>query len=85
MPDIRNTWVNETMNLEECRVKCLNDCSCVAFSNWDIQGEGKGCRIWHRDLMDIRQMSESGQKFYVRIPALELGRHRKVLLLVLLL
>ncbi|GMN36845.1 hypothetical protein TIFTF001_042520 [Ficus carica] len=74
MPDIRNTWVNESMNLKECRVKCLNDCTCVAYSNCDIRGEGKGCRIWHGDLMDIRQISESGQELYIRIPALELGK-----------
>ncbi|GMN73371.1 hypothetical protein TIFTF001_053019 [Ficus carica] len=73
MPDTRNSWFNDSMNLEECRIKCLNNCSCVAYSNRDIRGEGKGCRIWFGDLMDIRQISGNGQELYIRIPPLELG------------
>ncbi|GMN26691.1 hypothetical protein TIFTF001_049311, partial [Ficus carica] len=77
MPDTRNSSVNESMNLKECRVKCLSDCSCVAYSNCDIRGEGKGCRIWYGDLMDIRQISASEQELYIRIPALELENRRR--------
>ncbi|GMN72652.1 hypothetical protein TIFTF001_056030 [Ficus carica] len=74
MPDTRNTWFNDGMNLKECRVKCLNNCSCVAYSNRDIRGEGKGCRIWFGNLMDIRQIPANGQILYIRLPASELGR-----------
>ncbi|GMN66854.1 hypothetical protein TIFTF001_035915 [Ficus carica] len=73
MPDTRNTWFNDGMNLQECRVKCLNNCSCVAYSNRNISGEGKGCWIWFGNLMDIRQVPDNGQKLYIRLPASELA------------
>ncbi|GMN66396.1 hypothetical protein TIFTF001_035463 [Ficus carica] len=65
IPDNRNALFNDSMNPMECRIICLNDCSCVAYSNGDISGEGKGCRIWYGDLMDIRQISEGGQELYI--------------------
>ncbi|WRX29328.1 Serine-threonine/tyrosine-protein kinase [Theobroma cacao] len=30
------------MNLEECRAKCLQNCSCMAYTNLDIRGGGEG-------------------------------------------
>ncbi|GMN31952.1 hypothetical protein TIFTF001_046561 [Ficus carica] len=73
MPDTEKTWFNDSMKLKECRVQCLNNCSCVAYSNRDIRGEGKGCRIWFNELIDIKQISGSKQVLYVRLPASELG------------
>ncbi|XP_024021187.1 G-type lectin S-receptor-like serine/threonine-protein kinase At4g27290 isoform X2 [Morus notabilis] len=74
MPDTRNTWFNDGINLKECRAKCLSNCSCSAYSNRDIKGYGKGCRIWFGGLMDMREISDSEQPLYVRIPASELAR-----------
>ncbi|XP_024021183.1 G-type lectin S-receptor-like serine/threonine-protein kinase At4g27290 [Morus notabilis] len=74
MPDSRNTWFNDSMNLKECRVKCLSNCSCAAYSNLDIRGHGKGCCIWFDGLMDISQIAGSEQELYIRIPASELGQ-----------
>ncbi|GMN64459.1 hypothetical protein TIFTF001_033531 [Ficus carica] len=73
MPDTAETWFNDSMNLKECRVKCLSNCSCVAYSNLDIRGEGKGCRIWFNELIDIKQISGSKQVLHIRLPASELG------------
>ncbi|KAG6689470.1 hypothetical protein I3842_11G177000 [Carya illinoinensis] len=75
LPETTNSWVNESMNLEECRTKCLNNCSCMAYTNSNIRGGGSGCALWYGDLIDIRQVSLGGQNLYVRMPASELGRN----------
>uniref|UniRef100_A0A2N9IZ71 non-specific serine/threonine protein kinase n=1 Tax=Fagus sylvatica TaxID=28930 RepID=A0A2N9IZ71_FAGSY len=78
LPDTTNSWLNRSMNLEECKVKCLNDCNCTAYSNSDIRGEGSGCAIWYGDLIDIRQISNgydaNGQDIYIRMHTLDLEK-----------
>uniref|UniRef100_A0A2N9J533 Bulb-type lectin domain-containing protein n=1 Tax=Fagus sylvatica TaxID=28930 RepID=A0A2N9J533_FAGSY len=59
--DTMHSWVNGSMKLEECRVKCLNNCSCMAYANSNISEGGSGCAIWYEDLIDIRQISTNGQ------------------------
>ncbi|KAM4102974.1 hypothetical protein ACJW30_06G043800 [Castanea mollissima] len=72
LPDTTYTWVNQSMNLEECRVKCLNNCSCVAYSNSDIRDVGSGCVTWHGDLIDIKPTAANyTQDVYIRMPASE--------------
>jgi hypothetical protein len=71
--DTTNSWVNESMNLKECRIKCLGNFSCMAYTNSDIRGGGSGCAIWYGNLFDIRQISAGGQDLYIRMPASELG------------
>ena len=41
VPDTTYTWLDENINLEECRLKCFNNCSCMAFANSDIRGGGR--------------------------------------------
>ncbi|PON81457.1 Mitogen-activated protein kinase kinase kinase [Trema orientale] len=74
LPDTTNSWVNKDMNLKECRAKCLSNCSCMAYSNTDIRGQGSGCAIWFDQLMDIRQIQGVGQDLYIRMPDSELGK-----------
>ncbi|XP_062109353.1 G-type lectin S-receptor-like serine/threonine-protein kinase At4g27290 isoform X1 [Humulus lupulus] len=76
LPDAQNTWVNKSMNLRECRAKCLSNCSCTAYTNSDIRGEGSGCVVWFGDLYDIRQFPSGGQDLYVRILASEIEKSR---------
>ncbi|KAF4348504.1 hypothetical protein F8388_000758 [Cannabis sativa] len=73
LPDAQHTWVNKSMNLRECRAKCLSNCSCMAYTNSDIRGEGSGCVVWFGDLFDIRQFSSGGQDIYIRLSASEIG------------
>ncbi|CAK9317641.1 unnamed protein product [Citrullus colocynthis] len=73
LPDTKQSWVNESMGLNECRDKCLRNCSCVAFANTDIRGSGSGCAIWFGDLVDIKVVRKGGQDLYVRMLASELG------------
>ncbi|CAN1281426.1 G-type lectin S-receptor-like serine/threonine-protein kinase At4g27290 [Linum perenne] len=72
LPDATNSWVNKSMSLEECRVKCLENCSCMAYTSTDIRGAGSGCSIWYGDLIDMKQFRGSGQDIYIRMPASEL-------------
>ena len=73
LPDTTNSWVNKSMSLKECRDKCLNNCSCMAYTNSDIRGEGSGCALWFGDLVDIRQFPAGGQELYIRMSASEIG------------
>ncbi|CAN6558005.1 unnamed protein product [Malus baccata var. baccata] len=73
LPETTHSWVNKSINLKECRAKCLNNCSCMAYTSSDIRG-GTGCAIWYGDLIDIRQFPASGQDLYIRMPASELGK-----------
>ncbi|XP_039173506.1 G-type lectin S-receptor-like serine/threonine-protein kinase At4g27290 [Eucalyptus grandis] len=74
LPDTRQSWFNVSMNLQECEQTCLRNCSCTAYSNLDIRGQGSGCLLWFGDLMDIRQFNENGQDIYVRMAASEVGQ-----------
>ncbi|WJX73453.1 hypothetical protein P8452_57232 [Trifolium repens] len=71
-PDTTYSWLDQTIGLKECRVKCLNNCSCMAYANSDVRGEGSGCALWFGDLIDIRQFAAGGQDLYVRMDSSEL-------------
>ncbi|KAL5730628.1 hypothetical protein ACHQM5_003429 [Ranunculus cassubicifolius] len=74
LPDTTiGSWLNTSMNLEECRVKCTSECSCMAYANSDIRDGGSGCILWFSDLVDMRKLSSVGHDFYVRMAASELG------------
>nr|TKS08453.1 hypothetical protein D5086_0000103020 [Populus alba] len=70
LPDATNSWVNKTMNLKECRSKCLQNCSCMAYTAKNIK-ERSGCAIWFGDLIDIKQFAAAGQEIYIRMNASE--------------
>jgi hypothetical protein len=74
VPDCTHTWVDQTITLHECRVKCLNNCSCMAYTNTNISGEGSGCVIWFGDLIDIRKFDDDGQDLYIRMDASEFSK-----------
>ncbi|KAH9651188.1 G-type lectin S-receptor-like serine/threonine-protein kinase [Citrus sinensis] len=73
LPDSTSSWVSKSMNLNECREKCLDNSSCMAYTNSDIRGEGSGCAMWFGDLIDIRYFQDGGQDLYIRMSASELG------------
>ncbi|XP_016468673.1 G-type lectin S-receptor-like serine/threonine-protein kinase At4g27290 isoform X2 [Nicotiana tabacum] len=74
LPDTRNSWFSETMTLDECRAVCLRNCSCMGYTNLDIRNGGSGCLLWIDELVDIRQLSQSGQDIYIRMSASDIGR-----------
>ncbi|KAK0602917.1 hypothetical protein LWI29_038228 [Acer saccharum] len=79
LPDATNSSVNKSMNLEQCRVKCLENTSCMAYSNLDIRGGGSGCAMWFGDLIDIKQLSNDVQDLFIRMSASELGIYLNIL------
>ncbi|RDX79840.1 Receptor-like serine/threonine-protein kinase SD1-8, partial [Mucuna pruriens] len=76
-PDTKRSWVNASMTLEECRNTCWKNCSCTAYANSDIRGEGSGCAIWFGDLLDIRLIPNAGQDLYIRLPVSETAQENQ--------
>ncbi|KAJ7948531.1 receptor kinase 2 [Quillaja saponaria] len=72
VPDTENSWLNKSMTLENCREKCLNNCSCMAYTNPDISGGGSGCVMWFGNLNEIRVQQDGWMDLYIRVPASEL-------------
>ncbi|KAL5698212.1 hypothetical protein ACHQM5_029281 [Ranunculus cassubicifolius] len=68
-PDTSGSLIDTRMSLEECRVNCSRNCSCMAYANLDIRGGGSGCIMWFTDLVDIKQLSNDGQELYIRMAA----------------
>ncbi|GLT56121.1 hypothetical protein SLA2020_291920 [Shorea laevis] len=73
LPDTAHSWVNKSMDLNQCRAKCLVNCSCMAYSTLDIK-EASGCAIWFGDLIDLRQAQSTGQDLYIRMSAVDSDR-----------
>ncbi|GAU37497.1 hypothetical protein TSUD_275490 [Trifolium subterraneum] len=83
LPDTTNSWINVNMTIDDCKVKCLQNCSCTAYSSLVPNEERKGCSIWFNDLKDLR-LSQSGRDLYVRIDASEIDdKHRRTKLIIL--
>nr|GME00303.1 G-type lectin S-receptor-like serine/threonine-protein kinase At4g27290 [Ipomoea batatas] len=72
LPDTKHSWFNKTMNLKECEVTCLKNCSCTAYSSLDIRNGGSGCLLWFNDLIGIRVLSLNGQDIYIRLDSSEI-------------
>ncbi|KAK2408443.1 G-type lectin S-receptor serine/threonine-protein kinase [Trifolium repens] len=66
VPDTKISWTNRSMTLEKCKTKCWENCSCTAYANSNIIEDGSGCILWFGDLLDLRQLPDSGQDLYVR-------------------
>ncbi|XP_076884143.1 receptor-like serine/threonine-protein kinase SD1-8 isoform X1 [Bidens hawaiensis] len=76
LPESSKGVVDQTLSLSQCGEICRRNCSCVAYANSNISGNGSGCVIWAVDLLDMRQYadSEGGQDLYVRAAASDLDR-----------
>ncbi|KAF0909147.1 hypothetical protein E2562_031898 [Oryza meyeriana var. granulata] len=71
LPETHGCAVDAGATLEECRRRCLSNCSCTAYSGADIRGGGSGCIQWFGDLMDTR-IVDGGQDLFVRLAKSEL-------------
>ncbi|KAM0927738.1 hypothetical protein ACQ4PT_002676 [Festuca glaucescens] len=79
LPDTHNVTVDSGIGLEECRARCLANCSCVAYAASDIRGgagAGHGCIIWSGGIVDIRYV-DKGQDLYIRLAKSELAEDAK--------
>ncbi|XAR66356.1 Non-specific serine/threonine protein kinase [Bertholletia excelsa] len=66
-------------NFDECRDKCLKNCSCLAYA-FD---RGINCLIWGGDLVDIQLFAQGGNDLYIRLAGSELGQENKISKLVI--
>jgi hypothetical protein len=71
LPDTQNATVDMAISLDECGLRCLANCSCVAYAAADATGGG--CIIWTDSFTDLRFV-EKGQDFYLRLPKSLLGK-----------
>ncbi|KEH19637.1 S-locus lectin kinase family protein [Medicago truncatula] len=71
VPDTKQVWIDRSMTLEKCKGKCWENCSCTAYANTNILGNGSGCILWFGDLLDLRELPDAGQDLYVRSPVSE--------------
>ncbi|CAL5390597.1 unnamed protein product [Camellia sinensis] len=90
MPDTRSSWFGKNMTLRECEMICLENCSCMAYTNLDIRGGGSGCLLWFGELIDMREYSEDGPDIYIKMASSELvqqvvlnGKKRKIVAVTL--
>ncbi|KAL5061622.1 hypothetical protein RYX36_023359 [Vicia faba] len=84
LPDTTNTWVNANMTIDDCKIRCLQNCSCTAYSSLGPDDGSGGCCLWFNDLKDLRG-SDSQRNFYVRIDASDIGdkhEYTKMIILV---
>jgi D-mannose binding lectin/S-locus glycoprotein domain/PAN-like domain len=72
LPSTYNAAVDMTIDLDQCREKCLANCSCVAYSGADIRNGGSGCIIWVDKLIDTRFI-DGGQDLYIKVARSDLG------------
>ncbi|KAK0579973.1 hypothetical protein LWI29_034349 [Acer saccharum] len=78
VPDTSVTHVDMSLDLNECEIKCLSNCSCIAYTSaYSESNSGIGCLTYHGDLMDTRTYTYAGQDLYVRVNVAELDLHAK--------
>ncbi|CAA7025276.1 unnamed protein product [Microthlaspi erraticum] len=75
LPDTRASWYDKNIDLNECKRECFRNCSCSAYSHFDIRDGGRGCILWFGDLTDIREYNENGQDLYVRLASSEIEKY----------
>lgn len=65
-------------NEEQCRQKCLDVCSCQAYSFEEDLHQRAGsssptCYIWSDDIDNIQEFAQEGRDLYVQVPLSDIG------------
>ncbi|KAH7662009.1 S-receptor-like serine/threonine-protein kinase protein [Dioscorea alata] len=76
LPDTWSSFVDRSLGLDECKAKCLMNCSCTAYANADVRAGGSGCILWFGDFTGLGAF-QSGQDLYVRLAASEFASSGK--------
>ena len=76
LPELIDFHVTVDMSLRECRVLCLNNCSCKAYAYSNLNGSSTGWLMWSGDLIDIRALTSEAytEDIYICIHPFELGK-----------
>ncbi|AQK46434.1 Serine/threonine-protein kinase [Zea mays] len=79
LPDTDNATVDMGATLEQCKARCLANCSCVAYAPADIRGggDGSGCVMWKDNIVDVRYI-ENGQDLFLRLAKSESATGERV-------
>ncbi|XP_040361846.1 G-type lectin S-receptor-like serine/threonine-protein kinase At1g61500 [Rosa chinensis] len=80
IPDFHEfiTALNAEETSNDCKLRCLNNCSCLAYAFVN----NIGCLVWSKDLIDIQQFSASvGVDLYIRLARSELGEGKPIKLI----
>ncbi|KAG2626550.1 receptor-like serine/threonine-protein kinase SD1-8 isoform X2 [Panicum virgatum] len=74
-PDTTRAVVDFNASLEQCRQRCLSNCSCTAYASANLTGEPgrRGCVTWTGGLDDLRVYPGYGQTLYFRLAAADLA------------
>ncbi|CAL5062265.1 unnamed protein product [Urochloa decumbens] len=72
LPDTTNATEDAAITVDQCRQRCLANCSCLAYAASSIKGGDSGCIIWSSPLIDIRHFASGGQDLYIRLAASDL-------------
>ena len=59
-------------NDKECHSACLNSCSCIAYAYAYDQKYNRNvselpCLVWDDSLLNLKQLSEKGNDFYLKL------------------
>ena len=73
VPDTSIAHVDMSLSMNECKQKCLGNCSCMAYASANESEGGIGCLTWQGDLADTRRYPNQGQDLYIRVDAIVLG------------
>ncbi|CAJ1956876.1 unnamed protein product, partial [Sphenostylis stenocarpa] len=71
LPDTERSWFNRNMSLEDCKILCMNNCSCMAYAALDVSKGPSGCLLWFNDLVDIRNLTDVDEDIYIRMARTE--------------
>ncbi|KAK6932437.1 Bulb-type lectin domain [Dillenia turbinata] len=75
LPDtsVAQAWMG--LNSEQCKQKCLRNCSCSAYSAIYTSERGNVCLLWFGELMDIVTYTDWGLDLHVRIDSIDLEKN----------
>uniref|UniRef100_A0A2N9H5Z0 non-specific serine/threonine protein kinase n=1 Tax=Fagus sylvatica TaxID=28930 RepID=A0A2N9H5Z0_FAGSY len=71
----RVDWTKNPLGLDfvndkECQSACLNNCSCLAYAydpKYNRTSVTKSCLVWDDSLLNLKQLSEDGNDFYLKL------------------
>ncbi|KAK6124444.1 hypothetical protein DH2020_041821 [Rehmannia glutinosa] len=71
LPDNFTVW--KGLSAEKCGDSCLEECSCMAYTNIDIYGNGiSECVVWLDQLIDLRDSGHDGDELYIRMARVDI-------------
>ncbi|KAI3846894.1 hypothetical protein MKX03_016550, partial [Papaver bracteatum] len=79
VPDYVEWWESES--IEECEQKCLNNCSCLAYS----YEKNIGCMWWARDMVDTQKFgnfSKAGVQLHIKVANSELPKKKDARIII---